>query len=647
MTKDVYRPILFVSAVLLFVATVLFGMSFFINKSSALAADDLGYFFRRSRTANFSVINAGLPAAINTQESFITYIEGRLWAGVGSPSAAQLQDRVGAQYIIQTMRGAPAGSPFPGAAEIADWKARIRNPAVSVVSVSTYNDTLTSSRFTNGQRDVSYHNRGSSNNDAAFIFRFPGGEYAVRRACANPVGNFAAVPLPVPSSFTLTPSAPATRSAAEPGETVVVSPTVDNAGNAASSNTQWQFTQFVVPPAGSYPGAGVNAAVPAAYYGNGLVALDSRTGASFPLGRLIIGSPSIIIPDLPVGTRVCYALSVQARSNSDGRWAHSTPSCVIIAKKPKIQIQGSDLIVGKSFVGATGTTPVAKVSTGISTKDISGVRRTFGSWIEYGIVASGTVTGAGSGSAYSAGGLVDTAAQCESKLLTFTNTPAGSPSCSDVAAAGGYTSSRQIPDIASSFPVGSTTPSLGNNPTVDLTSSTARGVVTATGNVTLTGGASPIAKGRWLVINAPDATVTITGNILYTTEVLQVLSEIPQLVIIAKNINIIDSVSQIDAWLIAKPTPAGADGKINTCSSVAESAPLSSTICAGQLTVNGPVMAQKLVLRRTAGSGSGSATGDPAEVFNTRPDAYLWATLRATNTGRIQTVQTTELPPRL
>ena len=58
-------------------------------------------------------------------------------------------------------------------------------------------------------------------------------------------------------------------------------------------------------------------------------------------------------------------------------------------------------------------------------------------------------------------------------------------------------------------------------------------------------------------------------------------------------------------------------------------------------------MAKQLWLRRTAGSGTDLASGDPAEVFNLRPDAYLWAATRATGSGRVQTMYTTELPPRL
>ena len=116
--------------------------------------------------------------------------------------------------------------------------------------------------------------------------------------------------------------------------------------------------------------------------------------------------------------------------------------------------------------------------------------------------------------------------------------------------------------------------------------------------------------------------------------------------IIAKNILIADNVSNVDAWLIA--TGSGTDGRINTCGAggVNESTPLNANVCASELTVNGPVMAKHLIMRRTAGAGTGTTAGDPAEVFNLRADAYIWSTSYAPGTGRLPTVETTELPAR-
>ena len=90
----------------------------------------------------------------------------------------------------------------------------------------------------------------------------------------------------------------------------------------------------------------------------------------------------------------------------------------------------------------------------------------------------------------------------------------------------------------------------------------------------------------------------------------------------------------------------GTSGSITTCNQVANATALRSTNCTNPLTINGPVAARTLNLWRTAGSGSGAASGDPAEVINLRPDAFLWATSYSADAGRVPTVSTKELPPR-
>ena len=155
-----------------------------------------------------------------------------------------------------------------------------------------------------------------------------------------------------------------------------------------------------------------------------------------------------------------------------------------------------------------------------------------------------------------------------------------------------------------------------------------------------------IAKGKWVVINAPGAVVTISKNINYTDEALKSLTDIPQVVIIAKNILIADSVENVDSWLIT--TGTGTDGRINTCGAggVTEATTISAGNCFRPLLMNGPIVANHLVMRRTGGAGPGTQAGNPAEVFNLRADAFIWSTSYSTGTGRIPTVSTKELPPR-
>lgn len=437
----------------------------------------------------------------------------------------------------------------------------------------------------------------------------------------------------IPYNYTLTPNTNVDLSGTvETSSVVGVTPTIANAGPTRSQSVQWQVTQILVRPGGTVPNAGggtsASANVPCGTYFKSLPQATCSTIASGNSvidlsGAVVSGSPlltsSVVVGDYPIGTKLCFATSVQPYSSATTDWRHSAPICLIVGTKPKVQVIGGDLMANS-------------VNTSTTRKSFNGAQYTFGSWIEYGIFAVGNIYGAASGSAYAGSGLAN-ANSCNESQLSFVNsTSLGA--CSSTTVIGHYTNSTSIPDIGSSF---STTgaPTIGSN---DLGSSSNSGVYTATGAVTLNGG--NIQQGRWVVINAPTADITITGNITYTNGTLHTLVDIPQVVIIANNIHINSNVTNIDAWLIAK-------NSLDTCADVAGN--LSSKLCNNQLIVNGPVAAAKLYLRRTAGSGTGQAnSGNPAEIFNLRPDAYMWASLRASGSGsRIQTVYTTELPPRL
>ena len=129
----------------------------------------------------------------------------------------------------------------------------------------------------------------------------------------------------------------------------------------------------------------------------------------------------------------------------------------------------------------------------------------------------------------------------------------------------------------------------------------------------------------------------IEGNITYANGPFTNVRDIPQVVIIAQNIEIRDNVGRVDAWLVASNT-------IDTCYNLTGNPTAGK--CATLLEVNGPVITNHLLLRRTGGSGTDAQSGDPAERFNLRPDAYLWAGLQARGSNKAQTVYSTELPPR-
>jgi uncharacterized repeat protein (TIGR02543 family) len=417
----------------------------------------------------------------------------------------------------------------------------------------------------------------------------------------------------VPSSgYTLTPNISVTPSVIDAGATLYLNASIVNpaSSNKTSGLTTWSVTR--VPATTGLPSGSFTGLAP---------------GATFTIPAFTDSDT-----DYPVGTTLTYTLTVTPGGQQNGT---NLPPAIataqaIIGISPKVDIQGGDLIVGKD------------VNTSTSTK--SGT--TYGSWAEYGIIASGGISGAASGAAFAGPGMTGYTL-AKASALSFANTNVD-PNCSFSSTlrptTGGCYKPNAIPSIiAASFPVTSTTFASGSN--IDLSSGTIpSGTYSATGTVTITGG-NNINKS--IIINAPDATVNITGDIRYDTGAnLSSISDIPQVVIIAKNINIADvvganTVTNIDAWLIAQ------GGTINTCSDVDKDANLSTDICKDKLTVNGPVMTDKLYLRRTAGSGTGANSGDPAEVFNLPASAYLWSITQASKSkSNVQTVYSTELPPR-
>ena len=256
---------------------------------------------------------------------------------------------------------------------------------------------------------------------------------------------------------------------------------------------------------------------------------------------------------------------------------------------------------------------------------------TFGSWSEYGVIANGTINGAGSGAAFANGGLSTPTGSfndiyCNASKLSFSNTPYAS-SC-NATTIGKYPNNITIANIASkadNFP--------GNNPITSNTTNLIAGGTYTAGNITLEAG--NLVSGKSIIIKS-SGDVIINGNQTYDSGPFTSIAQIPQLVIFAKNITINDSVTEVNAWLVAS-------NSIKTCSDVARKV----DVCASELKVNGPVITKQLYLWRTAGSGIGANSGDPAEIFNLRADTYLWSMNRAISSGRIQTVYTAELPPRL
>ena len=419
-----------------------------------------------------------------------------------------------------------------------------------------------------------------------------------------------------------------------------------------SKNTKWVITLMKVPVNVSPPsavGGTTSSLEPCSYFDSSGVSTCSVAQQGTAVFGGGVGGPNgggggvgggYTVPDEYAGTKLCYALSIFPNQSDPAftsvswggadQWYHAAfnpgANCIIVVKKPKFQVRGGDLAVGKKVTNSTTTTSGSVYAFNSA---LSG--RVYGSWSEYGILATDGISGMASGSNYANG--MSGGNSCTSASLTFANRPANSTSCSG--SFGGYTFKTPMREFASYYPTSSTTPKLSGSINV---SSLGAGIYTSSdSSVTVNGGYA----GSSIVLNMPNTDVTITGDINANTAPLTAIGQLGQVVIIAKNIYIRSNVEQVDAWLIAQ------SGTVNTCSDVAEDAQLSVNICSRQLKVNGPVSAGRLILKRTYGSDPGAEKGVPAEIFNLRADTYLWIYANSLKDNRLRTTYVVEQPPRL
>lgn len=826
---------------------------------------------------------------------------------VGVPRAQQW-DRTGSAFLVNSMLGRN-GNQASRTISNADWSTLQQRLAAMTFNyspnVSTSSFGCINTFYQYGNDDVSYYGDCGENRPAIVLTYGGSIVYVLYYICANPIGNFPGLPA---VEYTLNPSISVNPHTSDGATSVNLTASVSKGGASAVNGAQWESDTFTLAPGVPVPGGGPSGLAPAAFYKNGAKPLTTGTSsgaANFTASVTPIALSPQQIDSYPVGTRICYTLSVYPYQRNNAIWNHSAPDCVTISKSPKVQVLGSDLIVGRGVASpgskvststtihrtgsATGTfdpnmvtgfygtgtdgagnaqnvdnravadqhwrissidpgtaginpcqgnpgsaflvaattyqgqssprnpagnpDPAWKLdpssikgawiganplaSTGyykqqnpsasctypanftingftsytyngktyntvdsaiqalapvwtfqmndfqvtstasckidpnslqlnlkmsaddeaeiyingvlvaskmdnanrdvkgdtsglksagkwpaslvsVTTRKVVGAFREgantitikvksastatglivgggttatgtcappddtqYGSWAEYGIIPSGTVTGMASAAGL-AGGISPTTL-CSFSLLTFANNQNGS-SCA-AGTVGNYSLLTPQPQIATQFPVTATTQRLNGTVNVDALPGGQTYTTNVNGAITLTS-TTPMPAHKWIVINAPTATVTISKNLTYTTANLTSVADIPQLVIIAKTILIADTVTQVDSWLVATGTAAGQG--INTCSSVVPGSPTSATVnaskCNAQLTVNGPIMTTHLYMYRTGPVNGG--TGAPAEIFNLRPDAYLWALNDASGSGRLPTVSTTELPPR-
>lgn len=424
------------------------------------------------------------------------------------------------------------------------------------------------------------------------------------------------------SDYELTPTVGASSERLSANQPVTFSYKV--AINRATSNTtSWSVRSVIIQPGVTLPSDYFNGfdgtgRTCASYYRSGAVvsnparvtcqdavATSGLSGSGTFPGTTI--NDENVSQSYPVGTRICRALVVDSyNQNAQPNARTSALTCAVVVVAPSVHVWGSDVRVGSGFV--TGDYLSSKITATLTLAN----GNYKGSWVEYGALASSSITNFSSGS-----GLNAAAASSDPRTwskLTFANKTLGS--------LGNFASSQNlgtIPDVKRYL--------IGAASQAEL-------------NLTQTSSDMTVGTYEGNRVYVVEGTVTITGDIINNSPRSGV-SALTQMIIIADNINIAPNVKQIDAWLIAPVSTAANTGVINTCLLPGNDQRLSTNVCNVALKINGPLMADTVLPRRTSGEGK-----DPAEVYDLRGDAYIWARKISEANGSIHTTSIRELPPR-
>ena len=428
----------------------------------------------------------------------------------------------------------------------------------------------------------------------------------------------------------------------ERGTRVDPVPVVENPGGTATRDTRWKVSQWTVPaslegvksPGGEIDNTNDD---PCAIFDSHYGTTRAQSGCSvthegtrlFNSTTTLTGQiDSLTVPDdAELGSRFCFALSISPYSLNDGQtkeeqdaadsgWRHSSPVCILVVKYPKMQ------------VWSNGIYSAGGIRTHRST--ING--ETFGSWVEYEALATGRISGFASAA-------TNKFSSESPDRLTLSNNR------TDKGNWGAWNStsvSSVISNLESRYPYGATP---GSGAIFrDVPNRNAAVMSTTASRYTLSGNPYADAPGKTVIIMAGDTDIDITGDIVSRAPTDGNVSEFQQIIIIGKNIRIASHVGRVDAWLISS-------GDIVTCAQSASGVLITNpsfitqASCGGSLRVNGPIISNNLKSWRTGGSDIGNLD-TPSEIYNQRPDTYIWAYGQSGGDGKIITTYSKELPAR-
>jgi len=219
-----------------------------------------------------------------------------------------------------------------------------------------------------------------------------------------------------------------------------------------TKKTRYQIVSFATTADSDKPnGYGTGTGLPCSYYqgssmppaGRACLVLSDKDNKIYnPNGSLgtttnHLETVDVIIDDLPVGSKICFAaavfpadshdkpdtdLAADEAGNKDGgagmketgtQWAYGAPYCVTVAKKPNFQVWGggvytsggmntsqSPKLIG-GIDGSAGNPALAtQINMLLQSDARNSIRTVFGSWSEWEVVSLSGVRGFGSGAAF-------------------------------------------------------------------------------------------------------------------------------------------------------------------------------------------------------------------------------------------------------
>ena len=399
---------------------------------------------------------------------------------------------------------------------------------------------------------------------------------------------------------------------------------------------------------------------------------DGQTlnGSGKMAGDLTSYSSAFNVPDVDAGTRICVAVAfypsssgsdINLSSSGSGQWRISDSKCYQIAKKPSFQLWGGGMyIAGDADVPVSAKNNLAGYPEYSYQHTGKNGYNVFGSWVETGLVAGGSVSGlaSGAGTGYTSnnggelianpGGSRENSTKpdyCKRSTLSFAN-----DNCSvSIGNIGGSVLQASMSDkstlvkrlLPDDFNMTVNTTAERININTDYTETESGLRYTYSANDLIIDGAT-LANGVTHIVRS-DKDITIDGELLYQDSNYTALNEIPKLIIYGDNITVSckggnGAIKRIDAILIANNT-------VDTCKTV----DVNSRENSYQLKINGLIIADTLKLNRTYGAGKGVYSIVPAEIINYDTTLYLWSMVdspNATGTGKYSESYLHELSPR-